>query len=188
MRVEYASQFFGSSTNRRMLLLGNVPSRFSHCPVPRFCISFTDIIQTTYKNSVPTSQEGNTMPLCYKTHKGMVRSDMSKPALIFTARVHITKSTVKILAANTHCKYFFFKKLPKLLIFLYSEPLVSEVCTTLRSAHNSRVSLDRFNIRLALLSVAYCPGSARGGHFSKGLAGYNIGNVQQFKVFENELV
>jgi hypothetical protein len=24
------------------------------------------------------------------------------------------------------------------------------------------------------------PGSARGGHFSKGLAGYNIGNVQQF--------
>jgi hypothetical protein len=31
-----------------------------------------------------------------------------------------------------------------------------------------------------VLSVAYCPGSARGGHFSKGLAGYNIGNVQQF--------
>jgi hypothetical protein len=25
-----------------------------------------------------------------------------------------------------------------------------------------------------------CPGSARGGHFSKGLTGYNIGNVQQF--------
>jgi hypothetical protein len=24
------------------------------------------------------------------------------------------------------------------------------------------------------------PGSARGGYFSKGLAGYNIGNVQQF--------
>jgi hypothetical protein len=24
------------------------------------------------------------------------------------------------------------------------------------------------------------PGSARGGHFSKGLSGYNIGNVQQF--------
>jgi hypothetical protein len=39
---------------------------------------------------------------------GMVQSDMSKPALIFffTARVHTTKSTVKILAANTHCKYF----------------------------------------------------------------------------------
>jgi hypothetical protein len=41
-------------------------------------------------------------------HKGMVRSDMSKPALLFffTARIHTTKSTVKILAANTHCKYF----------------------------------------------------------------------------------
>jgi hypothetical protein len=24
----------------------------------------------------------------------------------FTARVHTTKSTIKILAANTHCKYF----------------------------------------------------------------------------------
>jgi hypothetical protein len=31
-----------------------------------------------------------------------------------------------------------------------------------------------------VLSVPYCPGSARGGHFSKGLADYNIGNVQQF--------
>jgi hypothetical protein len=43
------------------------------------------------------------------SHKVMVRSDISKPALIFffTARVHTTKSTVKILAANTHCKYFF---------------------------------------------------------------------------------
>jgi hypothetical protein len=38
----------------------------------------------------------------------MVQSDMSKPALtfIFAARVHTTESTVKILAANTHCKYF----------------------------------------------------------------------------------
>jgi hypothetical protein len=45
-----------------------------------------------------------------ETHKGMVRSDMSKHALIFffslTARVHITKSTIKILAAKTRCKYF----------------------------------------------------------------------------------
>jgi hypothetical protein len=42
------------------------------------------------------------------SHKGMVRSDMSKPALIlfFTARGHTTKSTIKILAVNTHCKYF----------------------------------------------------------------------------------
>jgi hypothetical protein len=42
--------------------------------------------------------------------KGMVRSAISKPALIFffsTVRVHTTKSTVKILAAKTHCKYFF---------------------------------------------------------------------------------
>jgi hypothetical protein len=31
-------------------------------------------------------------------------------------------------------------------------------------------------LRTALL----CSGSARGGHFSKGLAGYNIGHVQQF--------
>jgi hypothetical protein len=47
------------------------------------------------------------------SHKGMVRSDTSKPAMIFflTARVHTTKSTIKILAANTHCKHFFFKLL-----------------------------------------------------------------------------
>jgi hypothetical protein len=31
-------------------------------------------------------------------------------------------------------------------------------------------------LRTALL----CSSSARGGHFSKGLAGYNIGHVQQF--------
>jgi hypothetical protein len=49
---------------------------------------------------------GNFIFAC--TYKGMVRSDMSKPALIFlfTTRVHTTKYTVKILAANTHCKYF----------------------------------------------------------------------------------
>jgi hypothetical protein len=43
-----------------------------------------------------------------ETNKGMVRSDMSKPVLIFflNARVHATKSTVKILAAKMHCKYF----------------------------------------------------------------------------------
>jgi hypothetical protein len=104
---------------------------------------------------------------------------MSKPALIFffTARVHTTKSTVKILAAKTRCKYFL--KIAE--ITRLSVPLVSDVCTTLRSAHNSRVSLDRFSIRLPVLSVAYCPGSARGGHFSKGLAGYYIVNVQQLK-------
>jgi hypothetical protein len=31
-------------------------------------------------------------------------------------------------------------------------------------------------LRTALL----CSGSARGGHFSKGLTGYNIGHVQQY--------
>jgi hypothetical protein len=43
------------------------------------------------------------------TYKGMVQSDISKTALIFffTVRAHITNSTVKILAAKTHCKYFF---------------------------------------------------------------------------------
>jgi hypothetical protein len=43
-----------------------------------------------------------------RTNKGIVRSDLSKPALIFffTARVHTTKYTVEILAANAHCKYF----------------------------------------------------------------------------------
>jgi hypothetical protein len=48
-----------------------------------------------------------TTVLTYASDKGMVRSDMSKRALIFcfTARVHTTKSTVKILG-NTHCKYF----------------------------------------------------------------------------------
>jgi hypothetical protein len=48
------------------------------------------------------------LPSNEPTDKGMVRSDRSKPALIFlfTARVHTTNSNVKILAANTHCKYF----------------------------------------------------------------------------------
>jgi hypothetical protein len=43
-----------------------------------------------------------------ETQKGMVRSDISKPALIsfFTVRVRTTKYTMKILAAKTHCKYF----------------------------------------------------------------------------------
>jgi hypothetical protein len=46
--------------------------------------------------------------LIVTSHKEMVWSDMSKPALIFffTARVCTTKSTVKILAANMRCRYF----------------------------------------------------------------------------------
>jgi hypothetical protein len=54
---------------------------------------------------IPSKQTDSRSP----SDKGMVRSDISKPALIFflfTARLHTTKSTVKILAANTHCKYF----------------------------------------------------------------------------------
>jgi hypothetical protein len=31
-----------------------------------------------------------------------------------------------------------------------------------------------------LCTALLCSGSARGGHFSKGLTGYNIGHVQQF--------
>jgi hypothetical protein len=72
----------------------------------------------------------------------MVRSDMSKPALIFfTAKVHTTKYTVKILAANTHCKYFF--KIAEVTdFFLYAEPLVPEVCTTLITAVTRTLELD----------------------------------------------
>jgi hypothetical protein len=37
---------------------------------------------------------------------GPIRHVETCPDFFFTARVHTTKSTVKILAANTHCKYF----------------------------------------------------------------------------------
>jgi hypothetical protein len=37
---------------------------------------------------------------------GPIRHVETCPDFIFTARAHTTKSTVKILAANTHCKYF----------------------------------------------------------------------------------
>jgi hypothetical protein len=117
---------------------------------------------------------------CSCTDKGMVRSDRSKPALIFffTARVHTTKSSIKILAANTHRKYFL--KIGEVTHFSVLGTACIRGFTTLRSAHNSRVSLDRFNIRLTVLSVAYCF-ALLGVYISpKGLAGYNIGNVQQF--------
>jgi hypothetical protein len=54
----------------------------------------------------PVLPDVHALKLADVTNKGMVRSDISKPALIFlfTARVHTTKSNVKILAANTHCK------------------------------------------------------------------------------------
>jgi hypothetical protein len=37
---------------------------------------------------------------------GPIRHVETCPDFFSTARVHTTKSTVKILAANTHCKYF----------------------------------------------------------------------------------
>jgi hypothetical protein len=37
---------------------------------------------------------------------GPIRHVETCPDFFFTARVHTTKSTVKILAANSHCKYF----------------------------------------------------------------------------------
>jgi hypothetical protein len=37
---------------------------------------------------------------------GPIRHVETCPDFFFTARVHTTKSTVKIFAANTHCKYF----------------------------------------------------------------------------------
>jgi hypothetical protein len=64
-----------------------------------------------------------------------------------------------------------------LLQFDLPVTLVSGVCTTLRSAHKSRVSLDRFNIRQAEMTDAYCPGSARGEHFSKALQEYTQQNL-----------
>jgi hypothetical protein len=110
----------------------------------------------------------------------MVRSDRSKPALIFifTARVHTTKSTVKILAANTHCKYFL-----KIAEFTHISVL-GTAC--IRGLYNPLCRLmSRLLQHSPRLSQLYrvlhtAPGSARGGHFSKGLAGYNIGNVQHF--------
>jgi hypothetical protein len=83
------SQTSLSTVVKNCPLLPGIESRFSVCP---------------FRNVVTISSE------LHKTiaDKGMVRSDISKPAMIFffTARVHTTKSTIKILAANTHCKYF----------------------------------------------------------------------------------
>jgi hypothetical protein len=75
----------------------------------------------------------------------MVRSDMPKPALIlyFTAREHTTKSTVKILAANTHCEYF-LKIAEFSHVFCTRNRLYQEVCTILCAVSR----LDRCSIRL----------------------------------------
>jgi hypothetical protein len=70
--------------------------RFSLWPTTRDATPLADQLKRRLSESTAVS------------HKGMVQSDMSKPALIFffTARIHTTKSTVNILAANTDCKYF----------------------------------------------------------------------------------
>jgi hypothetical protein len=114
----------------------------------------------------------------------MVRSDMSKPALIsfFNARVHTTKSTVKILAANTHCKYFL--KIAEFYLFFSvrgtacTRDLYNPLCRLISRPlqHSPRLSQPCCVLHTSLP----CPCSIRCGHFSKGLAGYNIGNVQQF--------
>jgi hypothetical protein len=114
----------------------------------------------------------------YSQRNGPIWHVETCPDVFFTARVHVTKSTIKILAAITHWKYFL--KLPKLLIFsvrgtacttdLYN-PLCCLISRPLQ--HSPRLSQP-----CCVLNTAPC--SARGGHFSKGLAGYNIGSVQQF--------
>jgi hypothetical protein len=75
--------------------------------------------------------------------------------------------TVKILAANTHCKYFL--KIAEITRF----SVRGTACT--RALYN-----PSYRLNTAVTSQRYVTCSARGGHFSKGLAGYNIGNVQQF--------
>jgi hypothetical protein len=95
-----------------------------------------DNINTTKKNTetlIDASKELGLEENTEKTNKGMVRSDRSKPALIFffTARVHTTKSTIKFLAAKMHCKYFL--KIAEVTHFSVRGTLVSEVCTTFPS-------------------------------------------------------
>jgi hypothetical protein len=95
--------------------------------------------------------------------------------IFFTAKVHTTKSIVKILAANKHCKYFL--KIAQVTHF----SVCGTSCT--RGLYNLLCHLmSRPLQHLPRLSQPYhvlhtAPGSAMGGHFSKGLAGYNIGNV-----------
>jgi hypothetical protein len=70
--------------------------------------SFLTCTKNILRPSSRTKKMGSKQIATIWINKGMVQSDRSKPALIFffTARIHTTKSTVKILAANTHCKYF----------------------------------------------------------------------------------
>jgi hypothetical protein len=49
---------------------------------------------------------GYITPSPHLTREGSDPTCRNLPWFFFTARVHTTKSTVKILAANTYCKYF----------------------------------------------------------------------------------
>jgi hypothetical protein len=53
-------------------------------------------IYNIHRASVSPGSQGN----------GPIRQVETCPDFFFTARVHTIKSTVKILAANRHCKYF----------------------------------------------------------------------------------
>jgi hypothetical protein len=90
------------------------------------------------------------------TDKGMVRSDMSIPALIFffTTRVHTTKSTVKILAANTHCKYF-LKTAEFTHFFCMRNRLYQRFVQPFVPSHVSTVATFTL-AESAVLRVAYC--------------------------------
>jgi hypothetical protein len=48
----------------------------------------------------------NTFSFSFLQGNGPIRHVETCPDFFFTARVHRTKSAVKILAAKTHCKYF----------------------------------------------------------------------------------
>jgi hypothetical protein len=98
---------------------------------------------------------------------GLIRHVETCPDFFVTARVHTTKSTIKILAANTNCKYIL--KIAEITRF----SVRGTACT--RGLYNLSLRLNT-----AVTSQRYVTCSARGGQFSKGLAGYNIGNVQQF--------
>jgi hypothetical protein len=103
----------------------------------------------------------------------------------FTVRVHDTKSTDKILAAKTHCKYFL--KIAEVTHFFcprnrlyqrFLQPFLALTAVTSQVMQQTpRLWVSHYPCCILALP---CPASARGGHFSNGLAGYNIGHVQQF--------
>jgi hypothetical protein len=74
---------------------------------------------------------------------GLIRRVETCPDFFFTARVHTTKSTVKILAANMHCKYFL--KIAKVTHF----SVCGTACT--RGLYNPSLGCES-----AVLRVAYC--------------------------------